>query len=144
MTTPAAGPAGRAPHIEHLNPEGLANFGTFSQVATARGGKTIHVSGQVAWNAQGAVVGPGDLAVQTVQVFENLKVALAAAGAGFRDVVKFTIYVVDLKPQDRSVISEIRGRYIEPDCLPASTMIGVAALVMAELRIEVEAVAVVG
>jgi enamine deaminase RidA (YjgF/YER057c/UK114 family) len=143
MTTATEGAAGIAPQLEFINPPGLANFGTFSQVATARGGKTIHISGQVAWNAQGKVVGAGDLNAQTVQVFENLKVALAAAGAGFRDVVKFTIYVVDLKPQDRAVISEIRNRYLDPARLPASTMIGVDALVMEELRIEVEAIAVV-
>ncbi len=136
-------PAGSAPQLEYINPPGLANFGTFSQVATARGGKTIHISGQVAWNAEGKVVAPGDLKGQTVQVFENLKVALAAAGATFSDLVKITTYVVDLKPEDRSVISEIRGRYMDPARKPASTMIGIDALVMAELRIEVEAIAVV-
>ena len=140
MTTPSAS---SAPEIAFLNPPGLANFGTFSQVATARGGKTIHISGQVAWNAEGKVVGPGDLTVQTVQVFENLKVALAAAGAGFGDIVKLVTYVVDLQPQDRGIISQIRNRYLDPTRLPASTMIGVSALVMPELRIEVEAVAVV-
>jgi enamine deaminase RidA (YjgF/YER057c/UK114 family) len=143
MTNVAAGPAGSTPQLEFINPTGLANFGTFSQITTARGGKTIHVSGQVAWNAQGQVVGAGDLKVQTVQVFENLKVALAAAGAGFGDVVKFTIYVVDLQPQDRPVISQIRNRYVDPARLPASTMIGVDALVMEGLRIEVEAIAVI-
>lgn len=143
MTNASAGPAGSTPQLEFINPPGLADFGTFSQVTTARGGKTIHVSGQVAWNAQGQVVGAGDLKAQTVQVFENLKVALAAAGAGFGDVVKFTIYVVDLQPQDRPVISQIRNRYVDPARLPASTMIGVDALVMEGLRIEVEAIAVV-
>ena len=139
MTTPTTA----GPQVEFINPVGLANFGTFSQVAAVRGGKTIHVSGQVAWNADGKVVGAGDLAAQTVQVFENLKVALAAAGATFSDLVKIVTYVVDLKPADRAVISEIRARYVDPARKPASTMIGVDALVMAELRIEVEAVAVV-
>ena len=138
-----ASPDATAPELAYLNPSGLANFGTFSQVVTARGGKTIHISGQVAWNAQGQVVAPGDLKGQTVQVFENLKIALAAAGATFGDLVKITTYVVDLKPEDRSVISEIRGRYMDPARKPASTMIGVSALVMPELKIEVEAVAVV-
>ena len=139
----SASQAAVAPELAYLNPPGLANFGTFSQVATARGGKTIHVSGQVAWNAQGQVVAPGDLEGQTVQVFENLKTALAAAGATFSDLVKITTYVVDLKPEDRGIISEIRGRYLDPARKPASTMIGVSALVTPELRIEVEAVAVV-
>jgi enamine deaminase RidA (YjgF/YER057c/UK114 family) len=85
----------------------------------------------------------GDLKAQTEKVFENLKLALAAAGGSFRDVVKFNIYVVNLKPQDRITISEVRNRYIDRDRPPASSMIGVAALVFEGLLIEVDAVAVV-
>ncbi|MEO8038212.1 MAG: RidA family protein [Betaproteobacteria bacterium] len=131
------------PRVAFINPPGLANFGTFSQLVTVQGGQTVYISGQVAWNAEGQVIGPGDLKAQTVQVFENLKVALAAAGASFGDLVKITTYVVDLKPEDRAVISEIRNRYVDRTRLPASTMIGVDALVVDTLRIEVEAIAVV-
>jgi enamine deaminase RidA (YjgF/YER057c/UK114 family) len=132
-----------AAEIQRINPPGLANLKTFSQVATAHGGTTIYISGQVAWDAQIKIVGAGDLRAQTEKVFENLKIALQAAGATFDNVVKLTTYVVNLKPEDRVTISEIRGRYIDPARVPASTMVGVPSLVMPELLIEVEAVAVV-
>ncbi len=127
--------------IRFINPPSLANFGTFSQVAVVTGGRTIHISGQVAWDRDGKLVAPGDLRAQTVKVLENLRDALAAAGAGFNDVVKFTIYVVDLKAEDRAVISEIRNGFIDTSRPPASTMIGVSALVVPGARIEIEAIA---
>jgi enamine deaminase RidA (YjgF/YER057c/UK114 family) len=132
-----------AAEVQFINPPGLAQFKTFSHVATVSGGKTIHVSGQVSWNEKGEVVHPGDLKAQAGQVFENLKVALAAAGATCDNVVKFTIYVVNLKPQDRIAISEVRGRYLTSGRVPASTMIGVQSLVSEGLLLEVEAIAVV-
>lgn len=131
------------PAITFFNPPGLANLGTFSQVAVATGGRTIHVSGQLAWDETARLVGVGDLRAQAMRVFENLGLALKAAGASFRDVVKFTIYVVDLEPDDRAAISEVRNRFIDPARPPASTMVGVSALVVPEARIEIEAVAVI-
>lgn len=131
------------PQVKFLNPAGLANLGTFSQVATVTGGKTIHISGQLAWDADLKLIGPGDLKVQTEKVFDNMKVALAAAGATFDNIVKLTTYVVNLKPEDRAIIGDIRKRYFTSKELPASTLVGVAALVMADALIEVEAIAVV-
>ncbi|MFO1320239.1 MAG: RidA family protein [Burkholderiales bacterium] len=129
--------------ITFINPPGLANLGTFSQVAVVSGERTIHISGQIAWDEDARLVGVGDLRAQTTRVFENLAKALAAAGATFDHVVKFTVYVVDLEPDDRAAISEVRNRFIDPTRPPASTMIGVSALVVPEARIEIEAVAVV-
>lgn len=85
----------------------------------------------------------GILRAQTEQVFKNLEVALAAAGATFADVVKWTTYVVDFKPADRAVIAEVRARFLAGNPPPASTLIGVQSLVLPELKIEVEAIAVV-
>ena len=130
------------PDIQFLNPPGIARVGTFSQVAVTQGGRQVHVSGQLAWNEKLELVAPGDLEAQTDKVFSNLGIALAAAGAGFRDVVKLTTYVVDLQPADRIVIANIRNRHLQGH-LPASTLVGVAALVEAGARIEVEALAVV-
>jgi enamine deaminase RidA (YjgF/YER057c/UK114 family) len=130
------------PEIQFLNPPGIARVGTFSQVAVSQGGRLVHVSGQLAWNEKLELIAPGDLEAQTDQVFANLGIALAAAGAGFRDVVKLTTYVVDLQPADRIVIASIRNRHLQGH-LPASTLVGVAALVEAGARIEVEALAVI-
>jgi enamine deaminase RidA (YjgF/YER057c/UK114 family) len=133
-----------APEVTFLNPPGIANLHTFSQVATVCGGTTVYVSGQLAWDEHAKLVAPGDLPAQTEKVFQNLKVALGAAGATFDDVVKYTIYVVNLKPDDRLAISEVRNRYIDTRRPPASTMVGVDALVVPGAMIEVEAIAVVG
>jgi enamine deaminase RidA (YjgF/YER057c/UK114 family) len=127
---------------EFLNPSTLSPTFGWTQVVTVTGGKTVYVSGQVGVNVRGEVVGKGDLRAQAEQTFENLKLALAAVGATFRDVVKTNLYVVSLKPEHVPVLREVRSRYINPEQPPASTLVGVAALVGADWLIEIEAVAV--
>jgi enamine deaminase RidA (YjgF/YER057c/UK114 family) len=126
-----------------LQPDGLSKSVGYTHVVTAHGSKMIFVSGQIASDANGQVVGAGDLRAQTHQVFKNLQVALAAAGATFADVVKWTIFVVNYKPVDRAVISQVRQQFVSQNQPPASTLIGVQSLVFPELLIEVEAIAVV-
>lgn len=132
--------------LHHLPaPDGLAPPVGYSHVVAARGGTTVYVSGQVALDAEGHVVGEGDLRAQTEQVFANLRAALAAAGATPRDIAKLTTFVVNFRPEHRAVIREVRSRFFAPDTPPpASTLVGVQALVVPELLIEVEAIAVVG
>ena len=79
---------------------------------------------------------------QTEQVMANLGTALAAAEAGFDDVVKIVTYVVDYRPEHRAVIGEVRGWYLPADRPPASTLVGVTALAAPEYLIEIEAVAI--
>jgi enamine deaminase RidA (YjgF/YER057c/UK114 family) len=97
----------------------------------------------VALNKQGEIVGKGDLRAQTIQVFENLKTALAAAGASFSDVVKMNTYVVNYKPTDAAVIREVRSKYTSKEKPPASTLVGIQALAREDFLIEVEVTAVV-
>jgi len=92
----------------------------------------------------GNTVGVGDLGAQTRQVMENLRTALSAAGASLDDVVKITTFVVDYKPEDRAVISQVRGQFLRADQPPASTLVGVQALAHPDFMIEIEATAVVG
>jgi enamine deaminase RidA (YjgF/YER057c/UK114 family) len=129
--------------IEYLKPPGLLNVPSFSQVTTASDGKLVFVSGQVSWDEKGKPLHAGDLEAQTRKTYENLKIALAAAGATFRDVVKFTVYVKDLDTAKWRLISKVRSEYLSPDHPPASTMIGVTGLVYDELLIEIEAYALV-
>ena len=77
------------------------------------------------------------------RVFANLKIALAAAGATFHDVVKITYFVVDLKPEHVPHIREVRRKYLNMEHPPASSLVGVAALVVPDWLIEIELVAVV-
>jgi enamine deaminase RidA (YjgF/YER057c/UK114 family) len=127
---------------QFLNPPTLCPTFGWTHVVTVTGGKTIYISGQVSVNERGETVGKGDLRAQTEHTFVNLKHALAAAGATFRDVVKMNIYVVDLKPEQVPMIREVRGRYLSAEQPPASTLVGVAALVRLDWLIEIEVVAV--
>ncbi len=126
----------------YINPLELALPKNYTHVVVTTSGRTVHVSGQLANNGDGEVVGKGDLRAQTVQVYENLKAALAAADAGFGDVVKITTYIVDLTPEKAQVVREVRAQYV-PAHPPASTTVGVTSLVNVDFLIEVEAVATV-
>jgi enamine deaminase RidA (YjgF/YER057c/UK114 family) len=129
--------------LQFLNPPKLCPTFGWTHVVTATGGKTIYISGQVSVNERGEVVGKGDLRRQTEQTYENLKYALAAVGATFRDVVKMNLYVVGLKPDHVPMLREVRSRYVNTDQPPASTLVGVSGLVGTDWLIEIEVVAVI-
>ena len=128
---------------EFLNPPSLCKTFGWTHVVSTNGGKTIHISGQAAIDAAGQVVGKGDLKRQTEQTFENLRLALAAAGVTWNDVVVTRLYVVNFKPEQLPIIREVRSRYVHPDHPPASTLVGVTALAHPDWLIEIEATAVV-
>lgn len=126
-----------------INPEQMYNsvqFG-FSHAVESSGKRTLHLAGQVAWDDAGELVGPGDLAAQCAQVFQNLKKVLSEAGMRPADVVRLRTYVVDYSPDKLEVIGPaIAGFY--GDSLPAAnTLLGVSALAMPEFLIEIEATA---
>jgi len=126
---------------EAINPDGLPSpVGPYSNVVTSPPGKLVLVAGQVALDADGNVVGEGDVVAQTRQVMENIRLALEAAGATFADVVKITNYITDVG--EFSKMAAVRREYLrEP--YPASTLVEVQALMFPELLIEIEAMAVV-
>jgi enamine deaminase RidA (YjgF/YER057c/UK114 family) len=128
---------------QFANPPTLCPTFGWTHVVTVTGGKTVYVSGQVSVDERGEVVGKGDLRAQAEQTFANLQRALAAAGATFGDVVKTNLYVVGLKPEHVPILREVRSRYVNAEQPPASTLVGVSALVGADWLIEIEAVAVV-
>lgn len=128
---------------ERINPAGLSTPRGYSHVVTARGGKTVYVAGQVALDAAGQLIGEGDLRAQAQRAFANLRTALQAAGAGFEDVVKLTVYVVNYRPESLDALREVRGALLGEVAVPASTLVGVQALARDGLLIEVEAIAVV-
>lgn len=125
-----------------LNPDGLARPGVYTPVVMVSGGRTIYISGQVAQNAAGELVGRGNLAAQAEQVYRNLELALKGAGASLDDVVKINVYVVGYKPEYRPLLNAVRSRFLSQDTPPASTLIGVQALAREDFLIEIEAVAV--
>ncbi|MGW4894899.1 RidA family protein [Kitasatospora sp. NPDC004240] len=121
-------------------PEGVLPARGYIHVVTGTG-RLVVVSGQVAQDEKGDVVGPGDPTAQAEQVFENLRRCLAAAGAGFEDVVKLGYFLLDLA--HLAEIREVRNRYIGPEHLPASSAVQVAGLFRPELLMEIEAYAIV-
>lgn len=127
---------------EYINPFEVKPTG-YTHVVVTSPGKTIYISGQVATNAAGEIVGKGDLKAQTIQVFENLKTALTAAGASFKDVVKMSTFVVNYNADDRIIIREVRSSYLPKENPPASTLVGVQALYHPDVLIEIEAIAVI-
>ncbi len=124
-----------------INPLELSVPTGYSHVAVAPAGRTAYVSGQIAYDGTGRIVGKGDLRAQAVQVYENLYAALAAAEATFGDVVKMTAFVVDLTPEKATVLREVRAQFLPESHRPASTMVGVTSLVNPDLLVEIEAIA---
>jgi 2-iminobutanoate/2-iminopropanoate deaminase len=115
--------------------------GAFSSGVEAPAGRTIYVSGQVSMDAEGNVVGEGDIKLQTQTVLEHVKTVVEEAGGGMEDIVKVTVFIRDMRHYDE--IHEVRRKYFE-EPYPASSMVEVSALIDPRLLIEIEAVAVVG
>ncbi|HVM80178.1 MAG TPA: RidA family protein [Stellaceae bacterium] len=103
-----------------------------------RHGDLLFVSGVAPLDAAGKLVGGEDVAAQTRQVLQNMGKILAAAGAGFEDVLKVTVYLTDIA--DRAKINPVRQEFFGKT-RPASTLIGVASLAVPGMKVEIEAVA---
>ena len=131
----------RAPQVKRTNPPTLSKPTGYTHVVEVTGPvKTIYISGQIAFDKDGAVVGPGDMKAQAEQVFKNLEAALAAAGATFADVVKMNTYATDLA--QIQAYRDVRARYFGAES-PASTLVQVVRLARPEYMLEVEVVAAV-
>ena len=126
----------------YINPPTLARPMGYTHVVEASGARTFYISGQVAMDDSGNIVGEGDMGAQARQVFENLHTALRSVGASFKDVVKLTYFVVDMSQMQ--TVREVRNQYIQPEYLPASTAVEVRRLAREEFLLEIEAVAVFG
>jgi enamine deaminase RidA (YjgF/YER057c/UK114 family) len=129
--------------VKYSNPEGLFDSKVYSQVVTVSGhGKTIYIGGQNAINSEGQLIGHNNLELQTKQVLENIKIALASENATFDDVIKLNIYLVD--GCDPAVgfkaFKETVGEMKNP---PLITVLKVAGLANPLCLIEIDAIAVV-
>ncbi|MFL1377411.1 MULTISPECIES: RidA family protein [unclassified Nocardiopsis] len=131
--------------VQLLNPPTLPRPEVYAQVSIAEGSRMVFISGQVARDADGAPVGPGDLAAQTEQAYANVHAAVTAAGGTFADIAKLTVYVVDWEPDKMALLGEGAVRAAQRlgfDLVRPITLLGVAALGEPDLLVEVEAVAV--
>jgi reactive intermediate/imine deaminase len=123
-----------------INPETIAKPTGYTHVVEARGNRTLYISGQVALDPEGNIVGPNDLQAQAEQIFLNLQAALTAANADFDNVVKLTYYFVDIS--QIQTVRDVRNRIFGPEQYPASTAVEVRGLARKEFLLEIEAVAV--
>jgi enamine deaminase RidA (YjgF/YER057c/UK114 family) len=126
-------------NIRFINPPTLSTPPGFTHVVEITHGRTVFIAGQVAFDQAGQVVGQHDFRAQTQQVFENIKAALAAAGADFTHVIKLNMYVVDIS--QLPTLREVRDRYVNTQNPPASTLVEVRKLAREEFLIEIEAIA---
>ncbi|MBV9946081.1 MAG: RidA family protein [Myxococcales bacterium] len=117
------------------SPAAPAAIGPYSQAVA--GGGLLFLSGQIPLDPASGEMVPGDIVAQTERVMQNLGAVLGAAGCGFEDVLRTTIYVVDLAQYAR--VNEIYGRYFRAP-YPARSTLQVAALPRGA-QVEVEAVA---
>ena len=116
--------AGLAPPISHY-------------CDAVRFGDLLFISGLVGVDTDGKVVGEGDAARQTRQIFENMRKVLDAAGAGFGDVLKVTVFLKNI--EDRARINPVRQEFFG-SARPASTLVEISRLVRPDLLVEIEAV----
>ena len=127
-------------NVEFINPPTLSTGGFSQVVSISGGGRTLYISGQVAYDPKGNVVG-NTLEEQSELCFENLRLALAAAGAEFKHIVKITVFLRDMSTERVKAFRAIRAKHFG-DHKPAATIVGAPALVDDALQVEIEAVAV--
>ena len=123
-----------------INPPTISKPPGYTHVVETTGpGRTVYIAGQLGIDPSGKMA--SDFRGQTVQAFENLKSALAAVGAEFKDVVKINNYLVDI-PANIGTFREVRDQYLNMAAPPASTAVGVPALARPGALFEIEAIAV--
>jgi enamine deaminase RidA (YjgF/YER057c/UK114 family) len=123
-----------------INPPTLAKPTGYSY-AIKKTGTPVFISGQVALDADGKLVGENDPAAQTEQVLKNLQAVVEGCGGTLDDVVKITIFVTD--PSYRPAVAAARLKWFKEGQWPASTYLVVAALAVPTMLVEIEAVAMV-
>ena len=104
------------------------------------GGRLLYISGQVAWDTSGNIVGKGDMKAQARQTFQNLRQVLQAAGGDLQNLMKITTYIT--KIEDFPAVAEARSDVFKGE-MPASTLIVVKSLFHPDFLIEVEGIAAV-
>jgi len=131
----------RGLQVKRGNPPTLSKPAGYTHVVEVTGpAKSVYISGQIALDKDGIVVGAGDMKAQAEQVFRNLQAALEAAGAKFSDVVKMNTYITDI--DKAPAVREVRARYFG-ETAPASTLVQVVHLARPEFLLEIEVIAVV-
>lgn len=129
--------------ITKINPPHLYEsvpFG-FSHAALQEGGRTLHLAGQVAWDAQCNVIGEGDLARQVEVALQNLSAVLAEASADAGNLVRLRTYIVDNTPEKLGIVVGAINRFYAGATPAPNTVVGVSGLALPDFLVEIEATA---
>ena len=124
-----------------ITPAEAKPVANYKMATRMEGGRLLYTAGQVARDAEGNVLGKGDIRLQARQVFQNLRQVLQAAGGDLSDLLKMTTYIT--RSEDFPAVAEVRSSFF-PGQLPASTLIIVTRLAQPDLLIEVEGMAAIG
>lgn len=123
-------------------PSGWPQLGrAFNHGVVEPEGRVLHITGQVAWDSEGRLVGAGDCEAQVRKSFDNVESILAAVGGRLEDIVSMTIYFLD--PADLPAIQKVRAEKLAPEVAPASIIIQTPGLVAPELLVELVPIAVI-
>ncbi len=132
--------------VQLLTPEGMFQPVPYHHVSVATGTRHVHVAGQIARDADGRPVAPGDLRGQLAHALRSTARGLAGAGATFADVVRLRFFVTDWQPEKYADfvagIEDVAAELDLPDPLPPLSAIGVDYLFEPDVLVEVEAYAV--
>ncbi len=124
------------------NPTTLPTPKSYHHAVAVEGGRTIYLSGQVAFDAKRNIIGGDDLVAQTRQALRNVKTAVESAGGQLSDIVQLTIHVVNYRQDQHKAIVAMLAEFFPPEKLPANTLVGVSSLSTDGLLIEITGIAV--
>lgn len=127
----------------YINPATVAKPNGYSHAAVVNLGtcKMVILSGQIALDSTGKLIGDGDLQKQTEQVFRNIQNTVVAAGGTMGNVVKLNYFLLDASQVQK--VRDVRDKFVNLDQPPASTLVQVSSLVRKEFLIEIEATAII-
>jgi enamine deaminase RidA (YjgF/YER057c/UK114 family) len=125
-----------------LNPPSSPTPKSYHHAVAVEGGRSIYLSGQVAFDAERKIVGVGDVVAQTRQAMRNLKAAVEAGGGTMSDIVQITTHVVNYDSGQLDDITGTIAEFFSPESLPANTLVGISSLSTDGLLIEIGGIAV--
>ncbi|MGH6728511.1 MAG: RidA family protein [Pseudolabrys sp.] len=131
-----------AANVRFSNPKTMAKPPGYTYVVEATGpNRLIFIAGQLGLDMDNQLVGgPGDFRAQAFKAFQNLRLALESAGAGFKDVVKINNYLTDMS--HIGIFREVRDEFVNAAAPPASTTVAISQLARPGALFEIEAIAV--
>ncbi len=132
--------------IEIFSPPTLGSpRGQYSQITRVKASEYLFIAGQLAADANGTIIGDGDFDAQCAQIFANIATALESSGAGWKNIVQFTTYLVDTRDIPKFMAYRLREfpKFFPDGIYPPNTLLMVSRLVEEPFKVEVQSIAAV-